>query len=134
MVEPWFKINCVRFHNPIDPSRFIYFWSCGTHLLKSLRNNLYQRQPKLARDFKIRGVLFGCGNVEQVHIRDEERISKQKGRQTDIVKYAIKLDKYMLMNDTYAKQHFSEKTISEVLIFLSGQLKANVDINKKFAL
>ena len=44
------------------------------------------------------------------------------GRRTEIVKHAIALDKFTLMNVTYAKQHFSEKTICEVIEYLSVQL------------
>ena len=67
-------------------------------------------QPKFLRDFKIRTVSFGWRNVEIFFKRDEERVSLKKGRQTDIVKHKIHLDKYTLMNPTYAKQPFSGKT------------------------
>ena len=44
------------------------------------------------------------------------------GRRTNIEKYTIALDQYTIMNATYAKQPFSEKTICEVIEHLSVQL------------
>ena len=109
------NMNCFWCKNPIDPSRFIYFWSCGTHSMKSIRNNLFRSQPKLTRDFTKKGITFGWKHMEDIFLRDEERVKWHKGRRTDIVKHAIQLDKYTLMNAGYAKQPFSEKSISEVI-------------------
>ena len=44
-------------------------------------------------------------------MRDNERVQKNKCRRTDVVRHAINLDKYTMMNAAYAKQPFSEKTI-----------------------
>ena len=118
-----------RYNNPIDPFRCIYFWSCGTHSMKSIRNNLFRSQPKLARDFTKKGIKFGWKHVEDIFLRDEERVKCDKGRRTDIVKHAIQLDKYTLMNAGYAKQPFSEKSISEVISHLSIHLHIKIDTN-----
>ena len=75
----WSDINCVRFANPIDPYRYIYYWSCGTLSLKFMRKNVCRSQPKLVRDFRIRGILFGWKQVEEIFVRDNERVKFQKG-------------------------------------------------------
>ena len=42
MIGPWPNDKSVSFVNPCDTVRKIYVWSCGTHSLKSMRNNLYR--------------------------------------------------------------------------------------------
>ena len=59
MAGSWPDIGCVRFINPINLSRFIYFWSCDTHSFKYVRNNLFRSQTSLARSFKKGGISFG---------------------------------------------------------------------------
>ena len=54
-----------------------------------------------------------------IHKRDMIRVECNTGQRTDIVKHAIKLDKYTMMNANYAKQVFSEKTICEVISHIS---------------
>ena len=38
----WISKECLSTINPVDPSRKIYIWSCSTHSLKALRNNLFR--------------------------------------------------------------------------------------------
>ena len=63
---PWPDITAVRSKNPVDPSRYIYIWSCSTHGLKAVRNNLYRSQPHLTRAFVKSGVSFGWKQVEEI--------------------------------------------------------------------
>ena len=55
-------------------------------------------------------------------MRDEERVKRDKGRRIDMVRYAITLNKLTIINATYPKQSFSEKSISEVISYLSNSL------------
>ena len=96
-------IDSVRFKNSIDRIRYIYYWLCGIHSLKSIRNNLFKSQPKLARHFKRKGVRFGWHHFEDIYLCDVKRVGFCQGRRTDIQKHAINLDKYTTINATYAK-------------------------------
>ena len=71
-VEDWSSNKNISFINPIDVSRRIYVWSCGTHSLKAVRNNLYRSQPNLARNLRNKKVYFGWKNVERIYLRDEK--------------------------------------------------------------
>ena len=128
----WPDINCGCFVNPIDPFLYIYYLSYSIYSLTFMRNNIYRSQPKLVRNFIIRGIPFGWKQVEEILIRDNERVKLQKGNRSDIVRHTVLLDKYTLMNATYVKQPFSEKTISEVISHLSLMLRTNIDTNITF--
>ena len=83
--------------------------------MKSIHNNLFRSQLKLARDFKTKNIKFGWKHVEDIFLRDEEKVKLSKDRRRDIVRYAIALNKYTIMNATYAKQPFSDNSITEVI-------------------
>ena len=75
------------------------------------------------------GISFGWTKIEEIYVREDIRVENGKGRRTNIVKHDILIDKYTLMNIGYTKQHFSEKTSSEVLSYLSVMLKVKLDTN-----
>ena len=122
----WMNNKCLRTLNPVDPSRYIYIWSCSTHSLKALRNNLYRSQPNLSRSLKFNNSSFGWKEMGNIYLRDVNRLDCNIGARTDIVKHAIHLDKYTLMNANYAKQVFSDKTICEVISHLSVMLQVKL--------
>ena len=97
-----------------------------------MRNNIYSGQPKLLRDFRMHSLSFGWKQMEEIFVKYNERVKLEKGKRSDIVRYAVLLDKYTLMNATYVKQPFSEKTISEVISHLSLMLRTNIDTNITF--
>ena len=59
--------------NPYETSRRVFFWSCGTHSLKAMRNNLYRSQPNMARNLRKSDVHFGWKDIETILLRDEAR-------------------------------------------------------------
>ena len=126
-VGPWSDIGAVRFRNPVDSSRFVYIWSCSTHGLKAIRNNLFRSQPKLARSFVKSGISFGWKQVEDIYMRDQDRKKKCDLPITKLEKHAIVLDKYTTMNAKYAKQPFQESTISELSAYLMKHLNIKFD-------
>ena len=120
----WINEKCLRTLNPVDPCRYIYIWSCSTHSLKALRNTLYRSQPNQSRSLKYDDCSFGWKDMESIYLRDLGRMSNNVGPRTNIVKHAIYLDKYTMMNAGYAKQVFSDKTICESISYLSMMLQA----------
>ena len=78
MNGPWLDTSSVEFINPCDPSYKIAVWSCGTHLLKAMRNNLYRSQPNLVRNLKHDNVYFGWKYLEVVYERDRVRLEKNQ--------------------------------------------------------
>ena len=66
--------------------------------------------------------LFGWKDVESIYLRDKERAKRNELKRTTITKQKISLDNFTMMNATYAKQSFTDKTISEVVAFFFVQL------------
>ena len=128
----WPEIGCVHFKNPYDVSRYIFFWSCATHSMKSTRNNLFYNQPTLARNFFKNGVHFWVENVKEIWMRDKVRVKSHKERKTNTLKHAATLENCTLMNSTHTNQPFTEKSISEAISFLSVCLLGKMDKNMKF--
>ena len=59
---------------------------------------------------------FRWTDIEIVYIRDMDRVANNVGQRTNIVKHAVFLDKYTMMNASYAKQFFSEKQYASLLL------------------
>ena len=70
--------------------------------------------------------------METIYVRDSERVSNYLGPRTNIVKHAIYLDKYTMMNAGYAKQVFSDKTICESISYLSMMLHVKISIEEVY--
>ena len=60
--------------------------------------------------------------MEPILIRENISMVSHEAKRTDLVKHAVSLDNYTMMNAEYAKQVFSEKTIAEILSRLSSIL------------
>ena len=105
----WISKEFLRTTNHVDCTRSIYIWSCATRSLKALRNNLFRSQLKLTRKLRNNGTIFGRKDVDAIYMRDSQRTDNNLIARTDIVKYAIVLDEFTMMNASYAKQIFSEK-------------------------
>ena len=54
-------------------------------------------------------------NMETIFTRNNRRMLSHEAKRTDLVKLAITLDNYTMMNAQYAKQVFSQKKIAEVI-------------------
>ena len=108
MIGPWPNEQCVSFINPCETSRKVFIWSCGTHSLKAMRNNLYRSQPNMARNLRKSDVYFGWKDMETILLRDEARTTNKQKVRTDLNTNNVNLDQYTLMNATYAKAHFTE--------------------------
>ena len=83
----------ISFINPVDVSRRVFVWSCGTYSSKALRNNVYRSHPQLARSLRHKNIHFGWKDVERIYLRDEERMNNNISRQTELNKHYIYLDK-----------------------------------------
>ena len=60
-------------------------------------------------------------------MRENIRMGNHEAKRTDLVKHAISLDNYTMMNAEYAKQVFSEKTIAEILSHLYKFIGGKID-------
>ena len=60
------------------------------------------------------------------------RVKNKMCRRTDIAKHAVALDNYTMMNASYNKQIFSDKTICEVLSHLGCMLGIKLRWNYKY--
>ena len=69
MKGPQTDVNSVRFVNPVDPIRQVYFWLCGTHSLKALRNNIFHSQPKYAHNITNDNVHFEWKDEDIIYER-----------------------------------------------------------------
>ena len=127
MTGPWPGLDTISFVNPIDTTRKVYIWSCGTHSLKAIRNNLYRSQPKFARNLKNNKIFFGWKDVERIYVRDESRKNNKGKCRTDLTKNCVNLDQYTMMNATYAKAVFTDKTLTEVFCYLAIHLGVKLE-------
>ena len=118
--------------HPFDTNRRIYFWSCGTHSQKAIRNNLFRSKINGTKNLKLNNSHFGWSDVETIYSRDEDRFKKGNYKRTDIVNQTVYLDSFTMMNATYAKQPFSSKTISEVLSYFSVKCNVKYPLKSKF--
>ena len=65
MLGPWPNRETISFVNPVDVAHNIFVWSCGTHSLKAIRNNVYRIQPKFPHNLKVNGIFFGWKEVKE---------------------------------------------------------------------
>ena len=84
--------------------------------------------------FKTKNINFGWKYVDDIFLRDEQRVKLIKGRITDIVRYATSFDKYTTINSKYAKQPFSDKSITKLISHLSVHLNVKIYTERKFDL
>ena len=63
-------------------------------------------------------------------LRDEARTTNKKKLRTDLNTNNVNLDQYTLMNATYAKASFTEKTICEVMNHLGVHFDIKLDWEK----
>ena len=72
--EAWLSEDLVRFRNPYDTSRWIYFFHCATHNLKNMRGQFWESKPnglKLFHDAEKN--IISKSIYEDAWLRDEER-------------------------------------------------------------
>ena len=60
-------------------------------------------------------------------------VQKNSTRRTDINKNTVNLDNYTMMNATYAKQPFTDKTICEVLAYIALHVNVQLDYTIPYA-
>ena len=63
-------------------------------------------------------------------MRDEDRVARNMSRKTKINQHCLDLDKYIIMNATYTKISVDDKSICNVISYLSTQLHIKLDTNK----
>ena len=129
---PWPDAKCLSFVNPVDRDRNIYIWSCGTHSFKAMRNNIYRSQLNKAKAFTSNGVQFGWGEIVKTYDRDMIRLKDIGAQRTDLSKHCVFLDNFTIMNASYAKKCFSEKTISEIISHVSVCMNVTLDFGMSF--
>lgn len=66
------------------------------------------------------GTPFGWDKIECTFERDESRIQKGLPQRTDLNKHCVYMDNYTVMNTSYPKKCFSERTISEMVAYVGG--------------
>ena len=87
----------------------------------------------MARNLRMGDVYFGWRDMKTILLRDKARtINKQKQR-TELNTSNINLDQYTMMNATYAKAPFNDRTICEVLNYLSIHLNVKLDWGQQFS-
>ena len=101
--------------HPLDSSRCIYFWSCGTHSQKATRKNLFGSKINGTKNLKLNKYNFSWKDVEAIFLRDEKIFKENKYKRTDIVQHSIFFHNFIMMNATFTEKPFTSKTISEVL-------------------
>ena len=72
---------------------------------------------------KINGAVFDWKDTEKMYMSDAKCYTYNLSVRTDIVKHAIHSDIFTLMNTSYAKEVFWDKTVCEVLLYLSIRLQ-----------
>ena len=107
-------------------------WSCGTHNFKALRNNIHRAQLTKSKSFLNCGVPFSWNEIESTFEREISRLTKNMPQRTDLNKNSVYLDNFTVMNASYAKKCFSEKTISKMLLYVSAHMNVRLDIGLKF--
>ena len=120
-----FTLICMK-----DNRRLMY-WYCSVHGLKALRNNLFRSQSNMARDLMLHGRQFGWKEVKDIYLRDVKYYHKTGVWRTDLKKEATALDGFTMMNVTYAKSIFSEKTVCFQMSYLLKELDIDIDINSQ---
>ena len=103
----WLEKDCISFKNPFDQKRLIFLWSCATHNLKALRNNLFRSSKRLINKKRS----FGWAHVRGILERDQE----QELPRTTLTSACVNLDKYSLMNAGHAKAIFRDETVSALV-------------------
>ena len=101
--------DTVRILHPFDKKRWIYIWSCGTHSLKALRNNIFRSQLNKTRNLKLSDVAFGWNEILIIADREDKRYKEGKLQQSDVRAVTVRLDSFTTMNATYAKQPLLRK-------------------------
>ena len=129
---PWPDANCLSFTNPVDISRSVYIWSCGTHSFKAMRNNIYRSQPNKTRSFTSHGIPFGWHQIVHTFDRDMARLKDVAVQRTDLTKLSVYLDNFSIMNASYAKKCFSERTISEIIAHVALEMNIKLNIGLSF--
>ena len=72
-------------------------------------NTLFRNQYRFSRNSRNNGAMFGWKVVEDIYMRDHKRTDNNLGARTDIVKHAIALDSYTMMNAAYTRHVLSDK-------------------------
>ena len=105
----WISDEECYISNPRYPSRRIYFWYCGTHLFKAVRNQLEASQIDGAKSFEDKnGVPFGWALIPEVYhslsdLPHSEKNAHNLNHLTEAVAYPHKENK---MSVPYAKVPF----------------------------
>lgn len=113
----WLPIECVRFKNPYDSSRYIYMFHCATHNLKNMRGQVWQSyQPGGPRDLiDMYGNHIGKDFFLESWLRDEDLAEKNGARLTDLCQGCLDLNQWNKMNAKFAKAPFSAKSLNGYL-------------------
>ena len=129
---PWPDAQCLSFVNPVDHDRSIYIWSCATHSFKAMRNNLYRSQINKSRSFTSHGIPFGWNQITQTFDRDMVRVNDVGAQRTDLTKQCVYLDNFTIMNASYAKKCFSERTITEIIAHVASAMNIELTFVMSF--
>ena len=93
-----------------------------------MQHNLFRSQPNRTRTLKHDDVNFRWKNVQVIYERDCVRLEQKTKHRRDLTINSTNLDNLTLMNATYAKSPFIDRTITEVMRYLA------MYINVKFEL
>jgi hypothetical protein len=107
----WISEESIKAPHPFDPRRWTFLWHCTTHLMKSVRNALYNSKPDGPRLFHdLNDVPFGWATIQTLWASDH----RFHCRKTLLSDSAINLSGWSKMNVQYAKAPFQDKTLAEL--------------------
>ena len=78
------------------------------------------------------GIPFGWNQILQTFDRDMARVNDIGSQRTDLSKHCVFLDNFTIMNASYAKKCFSEKTIAEIISHVASVMKIKLNIGMSF--
>ena len=78
------------------------------------------------------GIQLGWSEITKIFNHDMLRLVDTGTQRTDLTKYCMFLDNFTIMNVSYAKNCFSEKTICEIIAYMSKAIKIKLDISMSF--
>jgi len=116
--KSWLSDDDVLIVNPADPSRHIAVWFCATHQLKNMRNALHNSNLNGVRNFNNAGGILSWKVCEETYAHDRRRSSPI----TSLTRATVMPDLWNKMNVSAAKAPFTQKTITEMMSVLAGDL------------
>ena len=116
----WLDLDQISFTHPLDKSRRIFFLNCITHLLKSMRNQLYgSRNGGANKFYDKKDQSVGWEAVVQAFEIEKNQIG---GTCSKLTSDSVYLKGWSKMNVSFALRPSEFKTLVEMLLFCEKTL------------